>query len=220
MRYSIKTVLTLSITVLVMGMSSALGFSFDFGDDDDDYWRYMTRGDYNRPWVAPNGVYFYPRLPYFQRSDMVDRRQGQMRQRHHAMQALGEMLYGRAGFDRADAIKLARKIEATSAQYLTRDFHPGAIATDRSRTLLSLWGNQPAFHANARALQVAANELAEAFEKGPAAEKGAVMLAQKMDRFGNGGNEKVVVSADVWDKFNALSAACDSCHRDFRGVRW
>ena len=220
MRYLTRTLLTLLFGVLILTAGSAQAFSFDFGDDDDDYWRYMYWGGYNRPWIAPNGSYFYPRLPYFERNAMVDRRQGKMVRRYNAMQELGSMLYGRDGFDRADAIKLARRIEATSGQYLTRDFHPGSIATHRSRTMLSLWGNQPAFSANAQAMQLAAKALAEEFEKQPTAEEGAVMLPQRVGRYGQPSEEKVAVSPAIWEKFNALSNTCDSCHRGFRGRDW
>ena len=215
-----KVLITILVGLLFLSISSALAFSFDFGDDDDDYWRYAYWGGYNRPWVAPNGYYFYPRLPYFERSRMVDNRQWQMGQRYQAMDTLGAMLYGRTGFDRAQAIQLSRRIEATSGQVLTDDFHPGAVATYGSRTTLALWGNQEAFRANAFALQQAARALAEEFEKQPTVEEGAVMLPKTSERYGQPGAEKVAVSPRVWEKFNALSAVCDSCHRGFRGYDW
>jgi len=205
---------------LFLFASSANAFSFDFGDDDDDYWRYAYWGNPNQPWVAPNGMYFYPRLPYFERSRMVDNRQAMMGRRYNAMEELGSMLYGRNGFDRAEAIKMARHIEATSGQTMTDDFHPGAIATYSSRTTLSLWGNQEAFRANAFVLQQAAKALAEEFEKHPPEEQGAVFLPQGVDRFGPQSTKKVAVSPDVWEKFNVLSNVCDSCHRGFRGFDW
>lgn len=215
-----KVLITVAIGLLFLGISSALAFSFDFGDDDDDYWRYAYRRNPNQPWIAPNGYLFYPRLPYFERSRMVDNRQWQMGRRYDAMNQLGAMLYGRTGFDRVEAIRLARRIEATSGYALTDDFHPGAVATYGSRTTLALWGNQEAFQANAFALQQAAKVLAEEFAKQPTAEQSAVMLPTSTDRYGRPGAEKVAVSTGVWEKFNAVSNVCDSCHRGFRGYDW
>lgn len=216
-----KVLITVAIGILFLGISSALAFSFDFGDDDDDYWRYSYYGNPNQPWIAPNGYLFYPRLPYFERSRMVDNRQSQMGQRYEAMNALGAMLYGRSDFDRAEAIKIARRIEATSGHALNDNFHPGAIATYSSRTTLALWGNQDAFRANAFTLQQAARALALEFEKQPTSEEGAVMLpASTDDQYGEPSAEKVAVSSGVWEKFNALSNVCYSCHRGFRGYDW
>lgn len=215
-----KNLFKLVLGLIILSAGAVHAFSFNFGDDDDDYWRYAYRGNPNQPWVAPNGMYFYPRLPYFTRSRMVDNRQAMMGRRHNAMQELGSMLYGRNGFDRAEAIKMARHIEATSGQNLTTDFHPGAIATYNSRTNLSLWGNQEAFRANALVLQQMAKALAEEFEKQPTAEQGAVYLPQRRDRFSQQSTEKVAVSADVWKKFNDLSNVCNSCHRGFRSYNW
>ncbi|MDJ0880853.1 MAG: cytochrome c [Gammaproteobacteria bacterium] len=220
MHNSIKTTLALLVGLLLFGISSALAFSFDFGDDDDDWWRYAYWGNPNQPWVAPNGMYFYPRLPYFQRHDMVDRRQQHMAYRANAMDELAAMLYGRLGFDRAQAIKLARGIESTSGTVLMDNFHPGAVATYGSRTTLALWQNQDAFRANALALQAAAKALAEEFEKQPSAEEGAVFLPQRTDGYGQPSQEKVAVSPRVWEKYNAMTGTCDSCHRGFRGYDW
>jgi len=220
MHSSIKTVLTLAIGLLLIGMSSALAFSFDFGDDDDDWWRYSYWGNPNQAWVTPGGYYYYPRLPYFQRSDMVDRRQQQMAYRADAINELKAMLYGKLGFDRVEAIKLARGIESTSGAMLTDNFHPGAVATYGSNTTLALWGNQQAFNANALALQQAAKALAVEFEKQPTAEEGAVFLPQRADRFSPPSKQKVAVSPRVWEKFNTLSGTCDSCHRGYRGYDW
>ncbi len=210
---SIFTILALGVVFLATNPAQA--FSFDFGDDDDDYWYYSYWGGQGRPWIAPNGMYFYPRLPYFERQRLIDRRQYQMGRHYNAMQQLGGMLYGREGFDRTEAIKLARRIEATAGRSLADDFHPGSIASYNSRTTLALWGNRQGFEANAEALKQAARALAEEFQKQPTAEEGGVMLPAADGR----GEEKVAVSPDVWDKFNALSEVCDSCHRGFRGFR-
>ena len=161
----------------------------------------------------------YPRLPYFERNRLLDQRHLRMGRNYHAMDQLGAMLYGDAAFDRTQAIKLARRIEATAGHRLSADFHPGSIATDRSRTLLALWYNRPLFDANAEALRGAAKALAEELEKNPKGQAGAVMLLAKPEDSGQSA-KTVAVSAAVWERFNRLSDVCDSCHRGFRGHRW
>lgn len=219
MHKRLLTLLAVACGLILIGMSSALAFSFDFGDDDDDWWRYGYYGNPNQPWVAPNGMMFYPRLPYFERDRLLEQRQWQMGQKYQAMERLGAMLYGNEVFDRTTAIQLARKIEATSGRRLSDDFHPGSVATHRSRTLLSLWSNRPGFEANAEALRVAAQALAEEFIKQPGEQEGAVMLpAGPAGAASSSG--KIALSPGVWEKFNALSEVCDSCHRGFKGHSW
>lgn len=210
--------MTVLIGVLTLGIGSALAFSFG-SDDDDDWWRYSYYGNPNQPWVAPNGMMFYPRLPYFERQEMVDRRHYQMNRRFNAMNELGDMLYGKGGFDRTEAIKIARLIEATSGHALTRDFHPGSIATYDSRTTLALWSSQDVFLANAQALQAAAKALAEELAKKPTEKEGAVMLPKRSNQYGKPSTEKVAVSPAVWEKFNEVQNVCDHCHRSYRGFR-
>lgn len=218
---SIKSGSLILLTALLSFSGSAQAFSFDFGDDDDDWYRYYSYwGNPNQPWVAPNGMLFYPRLPYFERHQMIDQRQSQMGQKYDAMDELGSMLYGRGGFDRATALKLARIIESLAGSRLSQNFHPGSVATDRSRTMLSLWNNRTQFNANADALRLAAKALADEIAKQPANGDESVMLPQAIDNYGTPGKEKIAVSTGVWEKFNALSDVCDSCHRDFRGFRW
>ncbi len=213
------TRLKIFLAALLFVPALSFAFSFDFGDDDDDWWRYSYWGNPNQPWVTPSGHYFYPRLPYFQRQRMVDRRQDQMAYRRNAMDELRAMLYGRGGFDRAEAIKLARGIESVAGNSLADNFHPGSIATYSSRTTLALWGSPDAFRAKALTLQAAANALAKELEKQPTAEQGAVFLAQRPAGYGKQ-EKKVAVSPDVWEKFNSLSQECDSCHRAYRGYGW
>jgi cytochrome c556 len=217
----IKSVIVFLVLVVAMLTSGgALAFSFDFGDDDDDWRYYAYRGNPYQPWVAPNGMYFYPRLPYFQRQRMIDQRQGEMASRGNNLQQLGAMLYGNAGLDRARAIKLARAIEATSGEALADKFPPGSVASDNSNTTLALWGSPDAFRARALQLKIAARALAEELEKQPTAEQGAVFVARDRGYYGQP-EEKVAVSPGVWEKFNALSQECAACHRDYRGYgRW
>jgi cytochrome c556 len=214
MRYIKNTLLTF-LVFFFMGMSSAQAFSFDFGDDDDyPYW-----GHPYSPWVAPP-AYYYPRIPSYDRSTMVRNRQENMGTHDETMNELRELLYGRYGFDRAVAIKLARKIELISGTALTGNFHPGAVADFRSRTTTALWGNEQAFKANAQALQAAAKDLAKELEKQPSTEEGAIYLPKRSISYNREESEMVPVSAGIWEKFNVLSNACESCHRGFRGSNW
>ena len=211
-----KNTLLIFLISFFMGITSAQAFSFNFGDDDDyPYW-----GHAYSPWIAQPG-YYYPRLPSYDRSIMVRNRQQMMSTHDDAMDELNELLYGRYGFDRAVAIKLARKIEISSGYALTSNFHPGAVRGFSSRTTPALWGNEQTFKANALALQVAASDLASEFEKQPKAdEEGAVQLPKRSIGFDRDAAETVTVSAGIWKKFNTLSNVCASCHSGFRGHNW
>ena len=221
MRFSLKTALAFPIVTLLIGMNSAMAFSFG-SDDDDDWWRYSYYGNPNQPWVTPSGMMYYPRMPYFERNRMVDSRQWQMESKRRAMQEIGDMIYGQGGFDRTRAIQLARTIEATAGQALGKDFHPGSVASHRSRTTFSLWRHRDVFDANAAALKAAANDLAQELAKQPTVEEGAVMLKQRPDDpYAQPTGKQVAVSGDVWAKYNEVSNICDHCHRDYRGPeRW
>lgn len=213
MRYFTKTMLII-LLYAILGISTAQAFSFDFGDDDYPYWR---GPQYYRPWVAPP-LYYYPRLPSFDRSSMVRNRQRRMENFDTTMERLDDLLYGSRGFDRAEAIKLARKIEMTSGMVLTDKFHPGSVVDFRSDASTALWGNEQVFKANALAMEAAASDLAMEFEKQPTAEEGAVDLPKRRSRFDrdDDGPETVQVSAGIWQKYNVLSNICLSCHGRFR----
>ncbi len=214
MQYIQNTLLTL-LVFFFMGINSAQAFSFNFGDDDDyPHWGYSYS-----PWVAPP-VYYYPRIPSYDRSTMVRNRQRIMDTHDETMNELNELLYGRYGFDRAVAIKLARKIVRTSGASLTGNFHPDSVSTFSSRTSPALWGNEQTFKANAQALQAAAIDLAKELEKQPTAEEGAINLPKRSIAFGRDEPETVNVSAGIWEKFNTLSNVCVSCHRGFRRPNW
>jgi cytochrome c556 len=220
MRFNRVLELLLLALLLALASESASAFSFDFGDDDDD-WRYYywaAPGAQGRPWIAPNGAYFYPRLPYFERNRRIDRRQSHMAGFGNATDELGAMLYGNLGFDRARAISLARRIEAYASANMVDDFHPGAIAAYRSNTTLALWGNPETFRRNAQALKAAAAVLADQFEQEPTS--GAVSLPQRGYRQSQTSVEQVKVSPQVWKSFNAMTSVCDNCHRGYRGIDW
>jgi cytochrome c556 len=215
-----STLIFLVLVVAMLTSGGSLAFSFDFGDDDDKWRYYAYQGHPNQPWIAPNGMYFYPRLPYFQRQRMIDQRQDEMASRANSLQQLGAMLYGNEGFDRARAIKMARSIEATSGEVLADKFHPGSVVSYDSNTTLTLWGSPDAFRARALQMQISARALAEELEKQPTAEEGAVFVAKSRGYYGQPA-DKVAVSPGIWEKFNTLSAECAACHREYRGYgRW
>lgn len=199
----------------VTPFSLANAFTFDFGDNDyHPYW--------GNPYFRPVTPYYYmPQLPMYDRSTLVRRRQEQMGNNADAMGEIRELLYGRHGFDRGEAIKLAKKIELTSGRAMTQNFHPGAVRDMNSHTTPTYWGNEETFRANAQALAQAARDLAQELEKTPTAEEGAVFLNKRWSARKNDGEEdRAAVSASVWDKYNNLSNTCNSCHQSFRGPSW
>lgn len=203
--------LALALLLAITGIGSVQAFSFNFGDDYyHPYW--------GAPFYRPLNPYFYmPQLPSYDRSTMVRNRQDLMDRNTDAMQALQELLYGRYGFDRAEAVKLARKIELSSGYAMSRHFHPGAVRDMSSHVRPTYWGNEQTFQANAQALQAAAKDLADELSKTPTEAEGTVMLRK---RWSGGDEEREAVSAKVWDKYNNLSNTCVSCHHSFRGPSW
>jgi cytochrome c556 len=143
-----------------------------------------------------------------------------MSSHNEAMNDLADMLYGGYRFDREEAIKLAREIEAASGSNLMRYFHPGAIATEGSRTTPAFWGNEATFKVNADALKAAARALAEELEKRPEKEK-AVYPSQGRRYYPRWRDlESDPVSPEVWTKFKNVGSTCQSCHRGFRRPKW
>ncbi|MBF0264242.1 MAG: cytochrome c [Gammaproteobacteria bacterium] len=203
MRHS--KLIIVSFIILFFGQfGSVHSFSFNFGDDDYPYYGVP----YYRAWFAP------PQINSFDRSTMVDSRQRMMGYRDQTMKHLGEIIYNKDSFDRTVAIMLARQIELSAGNALSNNFHPGAVASFYSRTTPAFWGNENKFKDNAEALQAAARDLALELEKRPTDEEGAVYLSSKDNSTG------IPVSPKIWDKYNSMSAICESCHNNFRGPRW
>jgi len=219
MRKLNKTLLAGVIGATLFGAGAVQAFSFDFGDDNDYYYPYWGAPAYG----PPPGYYLPPRLPSYDRSVMRSNRQSMMDDHRDALNELAAMLYGGKGFDRSEAVQLARRIEAGSGITLVRDFHPGAIATWGSRALPSVANNPQAFRANADALRAAAGALAVALAKKPA-EGDAIYLPKKDAVFdcerGDKACSQVAVDPAIWERFNTLSATCDTCHTGFRGFGW
>ncbi len=224
MKRSTPTLLAGLLAGALLGSGTAQAFSFDFGDDNDFY--------YPPPWAAPYGAPAYgapppysmpPRLPRYERDRMRSERQRLMESHQEALNELAAMLYGGKGFDRTQAVQLARRIEAGAGVGLLRFFHPGSIPAWGSRALPSIWTNQEAFKAKADELKQAAAALAEELAKQPDP-KEAVYLPRANAAFECKDEDKackeVAVSPRVWEKFNQLSATCQGCHMGFRGFGW
>ena len=199
---------------LFTGLAHGFNFDFDdfdFGDDDDD--RYP--GWIEAPGQPAPKYGWYPQMRSFDRSRMVYYRQRQMQQLAAAMTRLQKQIAGRDEFDRKHAIQLANYIEGESGDELLRNYHPGSVMDDQSRTTRALWGNEDMFKAAAVKTQEAAKALAAELAKEPTKEEGAVFLRAK--RAGpDEGAETAAVSPQLKNKFDALSNACNSCHRSFR----
>ena len=198
-----------SVMALCLLSTQAQAFSFDFDDDDgppswvEGYWQPAPR------------YYYYPQMNSFDRSRMVDNRQSHMQRRASTMSQLSNLLSGRQGFDRSEAIRLARNIEQSAGWALSSNFHPGAVIDSDSHTTRSLWGNEQTFRDNAQQLQTAARALAEELAKTPSQEEGAVYLRTR----NRSGDDKVTteaVSSQVWQKYSDVSNTCHACHHNFR----
>lgn len=171
---------------------------------------------------VPMPYHFYrpPRMNPSDRFLLKHRRQRQMNEHQDAMEKLSAMLFGGAGFDRQEALELARDIQAASGAALSGNFHRGSIATYGSRAAPAIWQNEAAFKSNAKALQEAAKALALELEKRPTAEQGAVFLRMGSPYTPPKDRKVEPVSADVWERFNDLSNSCYACHNRFRGFTW
>lgn len=212
-----KSLLGAVLGATVLSATSAHAFSFDFGDDD--YYPAWGAPMYG----APPGYYLPPRLPSYDRQSLKMNRQEMMSDHQDALNELSAMLYGGKGFDRSEAVQLARKIQSGSGIKLSRNFHPGAVVTSGSRALPSVWQNQDAFKGYADNLSLAAGELAKALVIQPKPEN-AILLRKRDVAFsckkGDEACTKVAVDPSVWEKFNNLSATCEGCHVGFRGFGW
>jgi len=218
MRDFTKSLLCGALGATLLGAAGAHAFSFDFGDDD-----------YYPVWGAPmygppgSGYYLPPRLSSYDRHSLKMNRQDKMSDHQDALNELSAMLYGGKGFDRNEAVQLARKIQSESGIRLSRNFHPGAVVTSGSRALPSVWQNQEAFKGYADSLSQAAGALAEALVVQPKPEN-AILLPNRNAAFNCKKDDeactKVAVDPSVWEKFNNLSATCEGCHVGFRGFGW
>ena len=175
------------------------------------------------PWSEPG----YPDSGYGPGLYRTHQRQSEMNDHRAAMRSVARMLSGRRSFDRAEAIGLAREIEASAGENLVRLFKPG----ESRRSPLSrarIGEEMETFRAHAEALKKAAGELADELEKQPSGEDIWAGRAWSPDwrrsrrGWGMDGpysqrrNEGGAVTREVFGAYNKLEATCHGCHASFR----
>lgn len=199
--------------------AALVGGTMTVGAGAQAYWGDPSGG----PWSEPG----YPYSGYGPGLDRTHGRQSEMHDHKAAMQSVARMLSGRRTFDRAEAIGLAREIEASAGENLVQLFKPG----DWRKSPLSrarIGDDMETFKAYAEALKEAAGELADELEKQPSAEdiRAGRAWSQDWRRSRRGGgmgdpysrwrNEGGAVTKEVFDAYTNLSATCRGCHANFR----
>ena len=150
-------------------------------------------------------------------------RQQLMRNHGHAMDDLEAMIDGRRRFDRLEATKLAREIEAGAGENMWRLYPPASVAAPGSRTAPPIWGNFETFKANANALKQTAGALADHLEKrpGPADVQEGVWVPRRSPGFGNvWGREGGDITHEAIAEYIRLGRICTVCHLNFRTSRY
>ncbi len=207
----------------------AFGGAMTFGAGAVAYWGGPWDGDWGGPGGGPwGGGPYYPYGGYGGR-DLIHQRQVEMRDHEQAMRDVGHMLSGRRPFDRVEATRLAREIEATAGENLWRMFRPGDWRMG-SRSSSIIWGDMDRFKSHAEALKAAAGQLADELEKRPTAEEyaggKAVVPDWRLERYGAApweggpysrwGNRGGAVTKEVYDAYLKLEDTCHGCHANFR----
>lgn len=150
-------------------------------------------------------------------------RQNLMRDHGWAMQDLASMFEGRRKFDRDEAVRLARKLEADLGDEMLKNFAPGTRVAG-SRVTPWVWRDFGAFRGYAVGAQQAAGNLATALEQAPpddeVQQQGAWMTSRHpgVGRWGHLSDD--LVSVQAIQAYTRLNANCHSCHAMFRGGRW
>lgn len=149
-------------------------------------------------------------------------RQNMMRKHDYNARELADMLEGRRLLDRAEAVRLARELEAGFGDSLIKNFAPGTVVAG-SRTSPRTWSNFHAFRGYAEAARQASARLAEALDKessGQDVERAAAWGPPRRMGYGPWGYRRTSpVSMEVIQEFSRLNATCYSCHMLFRGPR-
>lgn len=169
------------------------------------------------------------------RGAMAQDRQHLMSQHETTMRDLKRMFDGRRTFDRTEATKLAREIEAGAGENLWRLYAPGSQRPG-SRSAPTVWGSFDTFKSHSEALKTAAADLAEALEARPTAQdwrQGQVWVPPMSARrhapwggpYGRGlhdrwGDRGGAMTREAVDAFNKLVDVCHRCHANFRFGRW
>lgn len=207
--------------------AALVGGSLTMGAGAQGYW-----GD---PWSGPgpeqgwggrslSGPDF-PNSGYGRSLDRTHERQSQMRDHRAAMQSLGRMLSGQRNFNRAEAIGLARAIEASAGENLTRLFKPAGDWRSNPLSRARVGDDLDTFKSHAIALQVAAGELADQLEKRPSAEDIRSGRAWSPDWRKGGSyrsrwrNDDPMLTRESFNAYSNLRTICSGCHTNFRTAR-
>lgn len=150
-------------------------------------------------------------------------RQSVMRDHGWAMQDIASMFQGRRAFDRDEAVRLARELEATLGDEMLKNFAPGTRVAG-SRVTPWVWRDFGAFRGYAIGARQAAGELASALEQAPTSgdveRQGAWMASRHPTRGRWSHLSDDLVSMQAIQAYTRLNANCHSCHMMFRGGRW
>ena len=164
------------------------------------------------PWYRPYGS-----------GAVTYERQNLMREHGWSMQDLASMFEGRRAFNRDEAVRLARELEAALGDDMLKNFAPGTRVAG-SRVTPWVWRDFGAFRGYAHGAQQAAADLAAALEKVPTSDEvqqqGAWMTSRRpgLGRWSHLSDDSVSMSAI--QAYSRLNANCHSCHVMFRGGRW
>ena len=150
-------------------------------------------------------------------------RQKLMRNHGHAMDELEAIIEGRKRFDRLEATKLAREIEAGAGENMWRLYEPASVTAPGSRTAPPIWGNFDTFKANANALKQTAGSLADELEKRPTQTdyQEGVWVPPRSSGFGNlWGQRGGDMTNEAITEYIRLGRICTVCHLNFRTSRF
>ena len=167
---------------------------------------------YGGPWNRPYGA-----------GAVTYERQNMMRDHGHAMEDLSRMFQGRRSFDREEAIRLAKELEAGFGTSLLKNFAPGAVVAG-SRTAPWTWRNFNTFEGYSKAAGASATRLVGALEDVPddeAAAEQAIWIpggTRVIGPLGFGRDGPIPLT--VVQEHGRLNATCNACHFYFRGARW
>ena len=164
------------------------------------------------PWYTPYGS-----------GAVTYERQNDMRRHGWSMKDLASIFEGRRAFNREEAVRLARELEADLGDEMLKNFAPGTRVAG-SRVTPWLWRDFGAFRGYALGSRKAASELADALETAPTGDEiqrqGAWLTSRRpgYSRWSHLGDD--MVSMDAIQAYTRLNANCHSCHMMFRGYRW
>jgi cytochrome c556 len=164
------------------------------------------------PWYRPYGS-----------GAVTYERQNDMRRHGWSMQDLASMFEGRRAFNREEAVRLARELEADLGDEMLANFAPGTRVAG-SRVTPWLWRDFGAFRGYALGSKQAAAELAEALETAPTDDEiqsqGAWVTSRRPGYARWSHLSDDMVSMQAIESYTRLNANCHSCHIMFRGYRW